>query len=71
MSLANGTCDRCNNETHSFNMSYFNTDMCCNECIEKERAHPKYAEAKQIEYEECSKGNLNFEGIGLPEDLRV
>lgn len=70
MSLQNGICERCFIITKTFNMSYFNTDMCCPECIAKEKAHPKYKEAKRIENEECSKGNFNFPGIGLPDDLK-
>tara|TARA_B100001250_G_scaffold410811_1_gene438014 strand:- start:1764 stop:1919 length:156 start_codon:yes stop_codon:yes gene_type:complete len=51
-------------------MSYFNTEMICTACDTKERKHPKYEQAKKIELEQCLKGNLNFEGVGLPEDLK-
>jgi len=47
-------------------MSYFNTDMICIECEEKEKAHPKYPEAKAAEAEAIAKGDYNFHGIGLP-----
>lgn len=63
-------CERCHKETSSLKMSFFNEDMCCGECLTKEQAHPKYEEAKRIENEECKKGNLNFPGIGLPDDLK-
>jgi hypothetical protein len=58
-------CDRCKNEAKAFSMSFFNTEMICIECEIKEKKHPKYAEARRIEHEECLKGNYNFEGIGF------
>ena len=51
-------------------MSLFNQEMCCKECIEKERAHPKFKEATSQQLEEMQKGNYNFSGIGLPDDLK-
>jgi hypothetical protein len=51
-------------------MSFFNTQMCCSRCIERERAHPKYAEAREAEEMALKSGNRNFDGIGLPNDLR-
>ena len=62
-------CERCKRETTHLKMSFFNTDICCITCIKEEREHPNYAEAKNIEIEECKKGNMNFEGIGLPSDF--
>jgi len=62
-------CDRCNNETLSKTMSWFNTEMICNECDKKEQAHPDFQEAKDKERSECMKGNMNFKGIGKPENL--
>jgi hypothetical protein len=49
----------------------FNMDMCCDLCIENEQAHPSYVEARDRELDELSKGNYNFPGIGLPEDLKI
>jgi hypothetical protein len=46
-------------------MSWFNTDCICKECDEKEKAHPRYKEAKEAELEQVKKGNYNFEGIGF------
>ena len=63
-------CDRCKKILTSSSMSYFNEDICCNECLDKEKAHPKYAEAKRAENEQVKRGNYNFPGIGLPEDLK-
>lgn len=64
-------CERCKNETLSTTMSMFNTQMCCNTCIQKERNHPDYNKARQAEHEAISRGEYNFPGIGLPEDLKV
>ena len=47
-------------------MSYFNTDMICIECEEKEKAHPKYAEARAAESAAIANGDYNFQGIGKP-----
>jgi len=51
-------------------MSMFNTHQCCPKCIEEERAHPEFKRARQVELDELLKGNYNFPGIGLPEDLK-
>lgn len=50
-------------------MSLFNMDMCCMECIDKEKKHPKFKEASEAELNALQQGNYNFPGIGLPEDL--
>lgn len=67
-----GICDRCgcsnNNQT---TMSKFNTDVICMPCKEKEILHPEYKNACDVELNEIKKGNYNFEGIGLPESLKV
>jgi hypothetical protein len=44
--------------------------MICMACDAKERKHPSFDRAKRIELEQCLKGNLNFEGVGLPKDLK-
>ena len=64
------TCERCGKATLAHIMSMFNTEDVCLECAEKERAHPKYEEARRIEAEHVRQGDYNFPGIGLPEDLR-
>lgn len=63
-------CERCNEETNITRGSMFDTAMCCMECIEKERKHPKYQEAKDAEFRALLKGDYNFPGIGLPDELR-
>lgn len=50
-------------------MSRFNEDICCTECIKKEREHPEYKRAQEAELEACKRGDFNFAGIGKPEDL--
>lgn len=62
-------CDRCHNKMGSAIMSKFNTDMICDKCKDKERKHPKYAEADQIETAMVRNGVFNFKGIGKPQDL--
>lgn len=64
------TCDGCEEETYSYKMSMFNTDHCCMKCIEEEKKHPLFKQARKVELDELLKGNYNFPGIGLPEDLK-
>ena len=66
-----GHCDRCNIKTNVTQMSRFNTDMCCPMCLTKEKTHPEYDNAVNIERLAVRGGNMNFEGIGLPTDLIV
>lgn len=63
-------CERCKGDTMVLQMSYFNTDEICLDCRAKERAHPKFEEARAAEHEACKAGNYNFPGIGLPDDLK-
>ena len=69
MGLFNGCCDRCGKRVKALRMSMFNTELCCEACLNKEKRHPKYEEARKAEAEEVKNGNYNFEGIGKPEDL--
>ena len=64
------TCDRCGEPTICTQMSLFDTSMCCTKCIELERAHPKFPEARAAELDELQAGNFHFLGIGLPDDLK-
>jgi len=68
-SWSDGKCQRCQKETTITTMSMFNTDHCCLECIDKEKKHPDYKYAKQMELLAIETGNYNFPGIGLPDDL--
>jgi len=65
----NGRCERCRVETMITSMSMFNTQMICPECETKEKNHPKYQEAREIERKAVQSGNMNFSGIGKPSDL--
>lgn len=67
--MISNKCDRCGKKSDTMTMSWFNMDMICMGCDAKEKAHPMYGMAKRIENEQCRRGNYNFEGIGLPEDL--
>jgi len=62
-------CDRCSGPLPVSTMSRFNTEMCCMACIDKERAHPKYKEAEEVEIRQVRAGNYNYHGIGKPADL--
>lgn len=64
-------CDRCGGDATTWQMSRFNTQACCMKCIAREKKHPKYKEAQDAEMAEVNKGNMNFEGIGLPRDLEI
>ena len=63
-------CERCKKPTHTTTCSYFNTQTICMACVSKEQKHPDYERAKRVEFEQVLKGNLNYEGIGLPEELK-
>jgi hypothetical protein len=64
-------CDRCGALARATTMSYFNTDTICMDCRTRERAHPKFEEARDAEIAACKGGNFNFPGIGLPDDLKT
>lgn len=63
-------CDRCKNETNTHRVSWFNLDNLCPDCIKEENSHPDYKRAHDIVLEQEALGNRNYEGVGLPEDLR-
>lgn len=62
-------CQRCRRYTNITTMSMFNTQMCCTVCISTERLHSDFSKAREAEAFAVINGNLNFHGIGLPEDL--
>jgi len=64
-----GHCHRCGAKTNVHTMSRFNTDLICNACDTKEREHPNYARACEVEEKAVLAGNMNFPGIGKPTDL--
>tara|TARA_Y100000310_G_scaffold221963_1_gene223608 strand:+ start:5003 stop:5155 length:153 start_codon:yes stop_codon:yes gene_type:complete len=50
-------------------MSMFDVALICMTCYDSERDHPRYEEAREIETAAAKDGNLNYAGIGKPEDL--
>lgn len=63
-------CDRCGRETLSSTGSMFNMEqICLDECLPREQAHPSYKRAVDTERAQVARGNFNFGGIGLPFDL--
>lgn len=69
MSLIDGRCDRCLKPVRALRMSMFDTDMCCQACLTKEKQHPQYKEACDAVHAAEKQGDMNFKGIGKPEDL--
>lgn len=66
----NMICPRCHNPMPIYTMSRFNTEyICVWNCVERERAHPKYAEAAAAELAAVRAGELNYPGIGCPPEL--
>ena len=63
------TCERCFRKTNITTMSYFNTDTICMDCDKKEREHPDFKRARELEREAVRQGNYNFGGVGKPFDL--
>ena len=65
-----GHCQRCFNQTDTHIMSMFDVALICMTCYDSERDHPRYEEAREIETAAAKDGNLNYAGIGKPEDLQ-
>lgn len=65
-------CDRCGAELKARQMSRFNTDVLCLQCIEEEKQHPDYEKAAAAELAAVRRGDRDFPGIGWPgKDGRV
>ena len=63
------TCDRCQKETSSSTMSWFNTQVICLQCSEDEKSNPNYDLAKKVELEHVLKGNFNYSGLfAIPDE---
>ena len=63
-------CDRCKKISNGHKMSFFNTQMCCTNCIRKEEKHKLYKKAVEMERIQYKLGNKDYPGIGLPDDLK-
>ena len=64
-------CERCGHEAAEIFGSSFNGERICHVCRYEEKSHPLFEEARRREMEELNRGNFDFEGIGLPPELRV
>jgi recombinational DNA repair protein (RecF pathway) len=64
------TCDRCGYETNAFTGSYFNTEIICLRCRTEEEKHPLWEKAREMELQAVQRGDNNFPGIGLPDELK-
>lgn len=62
-------CERCKTPTRVTTGSWFNQEMICLACDEKERSHPMFETAKLAEREAVLRGDMNYPGIGKPQDL--
>lgn len=49
-------CARCEKEGNTHSLSFLNMDMICLECEEKEKEHPLYQAARDVEFEQLQKG---------------
>lgn len=63
-------CDRCHQDALATIVSYFNHDTLCFACKNRERQHPQYRAAVEAECKAVLSGDLNYQGIGLPPELR-
>jgi len=60
-------CDRCGGSLEKGRqMSRFNQDCLCMDCIKKEKQHPDYEKAAAAELAAVKGGNRDFAGVGWP-----
>ena len=65
-------CMRCSKKTYvTLLESSFNNDLICISCLKAEQEHPKYKEAIQGFIDAEHRGDISFEGIGLPPELII
>lgn len=64
------TCERCGRPAPITTLSYFNTDTLCMGCDARESRHPRYRAAVEADEQAIKRGDFNFPGIGLPDDLK-
>ena len=53
-------CQRCGTQTNTYRCSWFNEQMICTTCAEKEKKREDYQTCRKLEHEAVMKGNLNF-----------
>lgn len=61
----NGFCQRCLVTTKTHTMSWFNEQLICDHCSDREKEQKNYVSARRAEEEALRDGNYNFIGIGL------
>lgn len=59
----NGFCHRCGGRTTCYSMSFLNTQLCCMGCLDKEKEHPRYVEARKVEEGQLRAGNRDYPGL--------
>lgn len=67
-------CQRCGgtlevNGLKVHTVSMFNKEEICMSCKEREKKHPMYRKAVEVDREHIKNGDYNFEGIGCPPEL--
>ena len=60
-----GRCQRCYTKTNCYTMSWYNEQLICTECDQKEHKRKDIKKAKDAEFAAVKSGNRNFKGIGL------
>jgi len=61
--LSQEKCSRCGGALGARTMSRMNEDVLCMDCVELEKAHPRYQEASEAELEQVKAGNYNYLGL--------
>jgi cytochrome c-type biogenesis protein CcmH/NrfF len=64
-------CDRCKEKTPDHRVSMFNAEMICRECQNLEINHSQFEKARDAILDSISRGDYEFAGIGLPDNLKV
>ena len=64
-----GSCQRCMKLSETHTMSMFDVALICMDCAKREQDHPRYSKAREADVRAIQKGDHNFSGIGVPEDL--
>lgn len=61
--LTQERCSRCSKLLTARSMSRMNGDVLCMDCLETEKAHPRYQEAVKAELEQVKAGNYDYPGL--------
>ena len=62
-------CPRCGDTKLPKIGSMFDMSMICIRCHVKEKVHPDYQKAVDVEHAAIKRGDYNYHGIGKPKDL--